>query len=206
MKTKERALVVARRLLNTQGVKTITLRHIAQEMGISHGNLGYHFPTLSDIIFALYRQLVGELNAVIGSLRGDDLAAVHAGSWRTFELLYAYRFLLLDFVEICRSVPGLRDHYRLLQQRRQEELSGVIGRLVEAGILRTDIGEEQYRKLIHAMTILGDFWLSSGEMLYQGQEEDKVAWYFDLFFSQIVPYLTPIGRAAYASLPDVRTL
>ena len=60
MRTKDKILVTALQLLNEHGVKSVTIRDIAAEMGISHGNLGYHYANMELIIYALYEQLVKE--------------------------------------------------------------------------------------------------------------------------------------------------
>ncbi|WP_240510954.1 TetR/AcrR family transcriptional regulator [Algoriphagus antarcticus] len=45
LKTKEKILLTAIKLYNPSGVQIITSRHIAAEMGISHGNLDCHYKT-----------------------------------------------------------------------------------------------------------------------------------------------------------------
>ena len=61
MNTKERILARAKGLFNEKGVQTTTLRQIASALGMSQGNLNYHFKTKQDIISRLYFDLVGQL-------------------------------------------------------------------------------------------------------------------------------------------------
>ena len=52
--TKEIIINTALKLFNTEGLSKVTLRTIANKMGISQGNLNYHFKKRDDIIEALY--------------------------------------------------------------------------------------------------------------------------------------------------------
>ena len=61
MKTKERILEAALRQFNDIGTDQATVRSIAEEVGISHGNLCYHYKNTDVLIEALYDRLVEEL-------------------------------------------------------------------------------------------------------------------------------------------------
>lgn len=50
---REKILVTSRHMFNEQGYARVTMRQIADALGISVGNLTYHFPKKSDIVFAL---------------------------------------------------------------------------------------------------------------------------------------------------------
>lgn len=51
--TRAHILECARRLFNAHGYSQVSMRAIAQEVGISPGNLTYHFPQKADIVEAL---------------------------------------------------------------------------------------------------------------------------------------------------------
>ena len=98
MRTKDKILVTALQLLNEHGVKSVTIRDIAAEMGISHGNLGYHYANMELIIYALYEQLVKEMDAVIGSMQfsGIHLQLVYDSNKIMFTKFYEYRLYRND--------------------------------------------------------------------------------------------------------------
>ena len=56
-KTRDLILLTAKRLFNTYGVQVISANRVADEMGISTGNLHYHFRTKNEIIYALYKEM-----------------------------------------------------------------------------------------------------------------------------------------------------
>ena len=54
--TRERILEAARRLFNQKGYAATTVAEIAASIGISQGNLTYHFPTKRDLVTELQRR------------------------------------------------------------------------------------------------------------------------------------------------------
>lgn len=62
--TKKRILDASIRLFNENGVDAVRLQQIAEEVGISVGNLAYHYKNKDAIIESAYEQLFGEFNEV----------------------------------------------------------------------------------------------------------------------------------------------
>jgi hypothetical protein len=56
-KTRDRILETALALFNKDGFAKVTTARIAAEVGISEGNLWYHFRTKRDLVVALWEQL-----------------------------------------------------------------------------------------------------------------------------------------------------
>jgi AcrR family transcriptional regulator len=54
-KTRERILQAALMLFNRFGEPSVTVSAIAADMGISHGNLYYHYPSKEKIVEDLFR-------------------------------------------------------------------------------------------------------------------------------------------------------
>ena len=60
MKTKDKIVHVSIDLFNRNGVVAITTNHIAKELGISPGNLYFHFANKEEIIRQIFRQMAKE--------------------------------------------------------------------------------------------------------------------------------------------------
>ena len=194
--TKEKILQKSLELFNEYGTNAVTVRQIAAELGMSHGNLCYHFPSTDALIQALYLQLVGKLDAVI--LRGGqeriDLSFLYNMTLLTYDLLNQYRFLMLDFVHIMRRMPMIRTHYQELTLARREQFRFLINEFVKKDLIRPNLSERECDDWIGLATLFGDFWLSNAAILYQGKEEDKVKYYADFFMRLGIPYLTQGGK------------
>jgi len=200
MDTKARILEAALTLFNEEGTSTVTVRDIAKKIGISHGNLCYHFPTVDDIITRLYFNLVQELDDEITGMQNKNRShLVGAGGRILFGLLYQYRFLMLDFVHTMRRIPEIKKHYRKLQERRKVEFKQIFANLVEAGIMKPELYPGFYDDLITNMTMVGDAWIGHAEILYRGKEKDKLDFYYRVTNSLLTPLLTEKGMAAFAA-------
>ncbi|HEY1056212.1 MAG TPA: TetR family transcriptional regulator, partial [Emticicia sp.] len=115
MTTKQRILQTSLHLFNQYGIDAVTVRHIAKELGMSHGNLCYHFPNTDAIAETLYEQLIAELNQVIEEpavFSTTNLRAFYKLCAFVFEKLYNYKFLIQDFISITRRNPGLKQKHR----------------------------------------------------------------------------------------------
>ncbi len=203
MNTKERILQNALQLFNERGINPVTTRHIAAALSISHGNLCYHFASREIIIEQLYHRLVAELDAEIGQATQSaaGLPELLGLTQKTFEIQYKYRFILLHIVEIMRKITSVGAHFRQLLIHRKVQFSAIIGRLVREGIFETESYPGQYDRLVTQFYLIGDFWLSEAEILYEGPEEEKVNYYVQIARSLIFPYLTDKGKEAFGQLP-----
>jgi AcrR family transcriptional regulator len=206
MTTKEKILQKALECFNRDGTDAVTVRSIATELGMSHGNLCYHFPTTDDIIKALYFQLVEEMNAQIASNNVDegnpdaigkgvkiDIKFLAKMTKASFEGLYKYRFLLLDFVHIMRRMPEIKTHYQALTKMRHLQFQFLISALEKNRYVKPQRIDNQYDTWIQSAILFGDFWLSNAEIIYEGAEENKVKTYWRMFMRMCAPYLTTDG-------------
>ena len=203
MTTKQRILNTSLQLFNQQGINAVTVRHIAKELGMSHGNLCYHFPNTDIIIEKLYEQLLDELNEILTNpmlLQELNLKIFYGLTCFIFEKLYKYKFLMQDFVSIVRRNPNLKQKHRDLVNSRKMLFQMGIGAAIQVEILKPDIIEGQYENYFEQLFIISDFWLSSAEILYEGMEENKLEKYIHIAFTLIVPYLTEKGLAEYQEI------
>lgn len=199
MDTKERILNVALDLYNDKGINTITSRHIAAEMGISPGNLHYHFRHTDEIIVCLYNRLAEGFDAIIGSLgslKAVNLDTIKVFVDRSFELAYTYRFIFLHFVEIGLRIPAIKKEYFVLTRRREKEFLAFFEQFKVAGIFRPDLPESVLQALVTQIFIVGDFWLSNNELTLKLKGRKATKHYRDVFFSMFYPYLTESARKA----------
>ena len=60
--TKTRILKTAIQLFNEKGSQQITTNHIAQEMGISPGNLYYHYQNKEEIIREIFTLMASDMD------------------------------------------------------------------------------------------------------------------------------------------------
>ncbi|WP_306353124.1 TetR/AcrR family transcriptional regulator [Flavobacterium sp. '19STA2R22 D10 B1'] len=197
MDTKAIILKTALELYNELGVNTVSSRHIAAKMGISPGNLHYHFKHTDDIIQMLYNHLAVKFDAIISTLESNEeisFDVFREQSKSSFELVYEYRFIFLHFVEIGMRIPSVRNDYYALTQRRKNEFVSVFNQLIAKGIFRDDLPESIMENLVTQIFIVGDFWLSNNELTLKLKGNDAVEHYSNVFFNMFYPYLTSVAK------------
>lgn len=202
MDTKEKILHTARDLFNEKGLESTSAKNIAATLKISDGNLRYHFRTKEDLVYALYMQLVEAFNQQLMQFEAQKftLKQVYQSLTFVYSRLYAYRFLMADFVAIMRKYPKIQEHYRSLTQTRKQQFAQFTEVLTQEGIFKNDIPASQYAHMTEQLSLLSDAWIGHAEVLYEGDEQQKLKHYIMLAFSMLVPYLTTKGMYEYIDI------
>ncbi|MBN9382711.1 MAG: TetR/AcrR family transcriptional regulator [Chitinophagaceae bacterium] len=192
MDTKTRILESALKLYNEKGIDATT-RHIAAGMGISAGNLHYHFKHTDDIIITLWDQLATEFDQLVsrlGQATEISLDSLHSFYYQSFQTLYKYRFIFLHFVAIGIRIPTIQEHYRSLMQRREKEFKAIFRILIRNGIFRKDIPEAVWTALVRQIFIVSDFWLSNNELTDRLRDKEAAIAFTKQMESMFFPYLS----------------
>lgn len=200
--TKEVILTTALNLFNHQGLSKVTLRTIADTIGMSQGNLNYHFRKRDMIIESLYFRLVDRMDEHMteSDKKSLDLEFLFRMSSVIMESFFEYRFFMLDFVQIMRENSKIRKHYRELSKMREKQFSGLFKHLVDRDILRDEILPNEYLFLYKRIQILGDFWISSAATTESRLTKSIIDKYSNILNQAIFPYLTKKGRKEYYTL------
>lgn len=195
MKTKDKILQTALALFNEEGLDNVSLRKIAQELGISLGNLTYHYSKRDDIVYALYLQLVERFDGMMGGLEEGSISldGLAAFSMLTYDTFYAYRFLMYDFSRIMRMYPNIREHYQELTKRRTADTLLLFQALSELGWLKKEAFPGQFGQITRQLTMLADSFLPSAELVYQIPVEQRKEAFAELVTSFLYPHLTEEG-------------
>jgi AcrR family transcriptional regulator len=143
LKTRERIIQASLELFNAQGERSVTTNHIAAHLGISPGNLYYHFRNKQAIIAELFAVYEDQVNAFLRrphdrSLTVEDktfyLEALLAAMWQ-------YRFLHRDLEHLLASDAELAARYRQFAQHCLVQAQDIYRGFVEAGILLMDAAQ-----------------------------------------------------------------
>lgn len=195
METEKRILETARQLFNEHGTDGVTVRQIAAEMKISHGNLCYHYPSTGAIIRALYEELVLHFSEAISGIssQGKPLLYIREASRAVALKMYEYRFFFLDFVHIIRRDEWIRRHYRKLMQARQEQFQLIFGMLVKKGWLQPERLPGQYDALTELQFLSGDFWLSRAVIKGIKGKEKQIDFFMKMQLTPLISCLTEKG-------------
>lgn len=213
MSTKEKILTTALVLFNKKGVEKVTTRQIAIALGMSQGNLCYHFPKKEDIVHALYEQLVHHFDTLYASLSvtqssskekspspKEMMAAFLSIINTTNQYFIDYKFLMLNFVQIMRWYPTIKEHYQTLTIQRNQQLLLSFQIYEQVGLMKKEAYEGQHNQMLEQFMILNNFWLSHSEVLYPNTDAKKSIYFNQVVSSYLFPYLTERGQQLYLEL------
>ncbi|SMG08368.1 transcriptional regulator, TetR family [Marivirga sericea] len=199
MKTKEKILETARILFNTHGISAISSKSIAEEMGISYGNLCYHFPKKDDIILQLYLNMQKNVEQQFKSIKEEviNLEFMLSRLKILFEEIYKYKFIYLGITKVVRHFDHIKKHAQDQFDQRWNILDTISGFLVANGYMKPFKDEKQKNMLIHALLMVSNSWISDAEVFYKGADEEKLDYYMQLFFNLVRPTLTEKGLEGF---------
>ena len=116
-RTAERILASALGLFNRFGEPNVATTMVAADLGISPGNLYYHYPGKEDIVNHLFGQYLDDLQALLPAAQDvKDLEDAWFFMHSLFELVWRYRFLY-------RDLNDLLSKYRQLEQQVKQVLA-----------------------------------------------------------------------------------
>ncbi len=200
--TKEIILDTSLSLFNSLGLSKVTLRTIAKKMGISQGNLNYHFKKREDIIEELYFKLVNNIDSSMSDLQQskNPFQLLVSISQTIMSNFFEYRFFLLDFVQIMRENEKVKTHYSELSTQREQQFSMLFNLLIENDLMRKEVLSNEYKNLYKRFQMLSEFWISDAEILNSKITKKTILNYSMILTQAIFPYLTSKGQKEYHSL------
>ncbi|GAA4297524.1 TetR/AcrR family transcriptional regulator [Aestuariibaculum suncheonense] len=201
MNTKQKIINQAIALYNEHGLRNITSRDIAKSLGMSHGNLEYHFPTKEDLLMGIYGEMRNEISKVyeIEDATKDPMIQFNELLLQLETFQTKYLFFNLDVLEISRNFPNLNTLLKATLRVRREQMTDFYERFNAFGYLKKESLPGSYLRLQHSIRILITFWNSQQEIFpkFATEEEPKLTTYV---WELVWPHLTKQGKITYNKL------
>lgn len=177
MKTKDKILLKALELFNAKGVENSTTLLISKEMGISLGNLHYHFPNRNVLIERLVDKFLMDVEAMNIRLQNtsdenllEHYVLIHI---ETYKVVWDYRFIFNDRLVIQRRTDYLDKYFRQMIEVRKEVYFRESMYMKQIDFLNEKMSEKTLQAHFIQMVISNNSWVS----------------YTDLFDFEGEPYL-----------------
>ncbi len=152
--TRDRILEACRKLFNERGPNKVTTAEIAESVGISEGNLHYHFQRKDQIVEALFDRFVAAL-AQAGSTPERHAARHRQYLEGWFETMWEWR--LFYTAVTYHLAPSLQPRLSELTRTGQEQVACMLQALVRDGLLRATPAELE--ALVVNAWIIGGSWI-----------------------------------------------
>lgn len=205
VKTKDRILQISLQLFNERGERSITTNHIAAELGISPGNLYYHFRNKQEIIKELMERYQKETLEMLAL--PDDRAVNANDKIRYFQVLssqlWEYRFLHRDVYHLIENNADFRKIYPRFAGKVMQQGQKIYHAFVEAGLMQMTASEIE-ALIINIWIVLTNwtnFLYMSGHLSDSNHLDEK--WMWQALHQMVFlegPYLRGESRETYERL------
>lgn len=158
-RTAERILEVTLTLFNRFGEPNVSTTLISAELGISPGNLYYHYPAKDELINSLFDRYEQALNELLNA--GEDVRNVE-DAWffmhTLFELIWQYRFLYRDLNDLLSKNRRLETHFQLILKNKTRAVKALLGGMSRSGAIQID--SREIESTATSMVVVLTYWLS----------------------------------------------
>ena len=192
--TRGRILTAAARLFEQQGYRSVSMRAIAAELGISVGNLTYHFPHKQDIATALAEQ---ELDTII--LPEEATLPALDGYLRRMLISLVDHARMFDDPLLFEDLPGRQQENADRITRLQQNLERLLSQLRQKELFRAQLQGQTLRDVIDLIMFSHVGWQQRVSVSRQPADE-AVGDMMRMQWLLLRPYLTEAGCAELAKL------
>lgn len=190
--TKARIMEAARKHFNAVGFGATTLYELSREIGISRGNLAYHFKDKDTLLEAIAEDMWTQIEAERAKSRSmPSFENLHNEVQLYYKFQRAYAFIFLDTHVL--NHPTVREGFRKMTVQAIRDNAAIIAYALRAGNLIQEPLPGVYHNLAFTTWMLAFFWLAQqiirGEKT--GEDGEKMIW------SLLAPYFTEKGKSAF---------
>lgn len=158
-RTADRILDVTLELFNRFGEPNVSTALISAELGISPGNLYYHYPAKDLLVERLFDRYAASLDSLLKA--ADEVRHVE-DAWlffhMQFELIWQYRFLYRDLNDLLSKNRQIETQFQQALQDMTQAVQRVLAGLTRTHALRLAAPEAE--SVATAMVVVSTYWLS----------------------------------------------
>lgn len=196
MTTKEKILSSSINLFNQYGLVNVRLQHIADDVGISVGNLAYHFHSKKAIIDNLVSQLSDILTPIFDERKEfPGLMDFDAQLARYYHLLLQYSFFFTDLKELQRHYPKQFISRQAITDEIIHQIYNWLAQNEANGILKKELRPGHYKIIAQSIWMIITFYLI--RPINPKSTNDKERGFKEMVWSQVLPHFTDNGRMEF---------
>ncbi|MEM9546884.1 MAG: TetR/AcrR family transcriptional regulator [Bacteroidota bacterium] len=200
LNTKRKILNASINLFNEYGIANVRLQQIANEIGISPGNLAYHFRNKEAIIEVINEELYIEVAEILSTYRiFPNLMDFDNQLTKYFNFIKKYPFYFLDLVEIER-------HYPKIREKRQCHISKMISQIrkrfdfnLNRGLIIAEPKAGVFDDIAKAIWVLIAFWVPQ-KMFLGTSDETNINEFKEMIWNQMYPFFNENGISEFEQL------
>lgn len=188
---KTKIIESAQKLFFTEGIASLRLQQIADDAGISVGNLAYHFKNKEALVYTVYENLFAELSQILSQYMADQQLT---GFDKQFSALYDFymhnSFTSNNLWEIDRSYPDIQQEWLAVTNKILLQLKKRVEFNVSAGLITKELFKGAHEHLAQALLLTINCWIPQQSLR---KKPIRPALYKRALWAIIYPQLTEQG-------------
>lgn len=185
---------ISKKLFNERSYNEVSTQDIADAMGISKGNLNYHFKRKEDIIEAVVEEMhshyvkpkppttLEELNTLF--LRAQKVAKENA-------------FYFWHYTQLAQMSERIREIQNTVIANNFKLFSDALKLLNESGSLQSEEYPSQYEQIARSIMLACTYWTPFSKLEERVETKGD---FLDCVWGMIYPLLTEQGKIRYSAL------
>ncbi len=192
MDTKDKIIKHAVKCFNKQGFAAVSLFELAQQLGMSRGNLTYHFKDKDILLETIAERMWSKIETERSkSRRLPSFENLHNDVQLLYRFQKEYSFIFLDTHVL--NHPTIKKQFRIMTERSIEDNKASIAFAIKLGNMEPEPVPGLYNNIAFMTWMMTFFWLSQQIIRGEKTKEDgeKMIW------SLLYPHFTPKGVEAF---------
>ena len=159
---RQRIVAASLTLFNERGLENVTTNHIVAHLGISPGNLYYHFRNKDEIIQEIFPAVAEAIDGAIVLPEDREITAEDVGSYHLagIRALWEFRFFFRDMNDLSTMDPALAASNHELRQRVLSSFVALLERLREQGVTRHIEPDFEPQRVATNAVVIWTSWMS----------------------------------------------
>ncbi|WP_261816136.1 TetR/AcrR family transcriptional regulator [Vibrio gallicus] len=195
MKTKKKITRGALELFNQEGERNTTTNHIAAHLGMSPGNLYYHYANKQEIIRGIFDEYTKDLLDRFRPVESQNESLVLLKHYvnSTFSLMWKYRFLYVNLADILGRDEALHHRYLAVQHKLRINLVSIVESFLRLKLIEIEHADIQH--LVTNLHVIATGWLAYQTAMNANTEitESMVMQGMLQMLAIVKPLATPLG-------------
>ncbi|WP_340155201.1 TetR/AcrR family transcriptional regulator [uncultured Winogradskyella sp.] len=188
-------------LFNVLGFSVVSMKQIADKLGISAGNLRYHYVSKEALLKVIYTEMYDEtLDYILPDNTYITLFHFEEMMQKFDNLQQRYAFFFKDIVHISTVYPSISKPYEASNLVRFKDARKLIDYYVESGRMVAENQTIDYDQVIYTIWMISTFWQAQKQIMKTEQYEVNKRPSIEIQWNLLLPYLTEKGLNEYQEL------
>ncbi len=182
----------ATRYFNEHGYMTVSLFQLAQHLGMSRGNLTYHFKDKDRLLDAINEEMWDKIKSERNKSRQlPSFQNLHNEIQLYYKFQKQYRFIFLDSHVL--NHPLVKQQFREMTTQSIADNKAAIAFAIQLGNMKPETYPGMYNNIALITWMLTFFWLPQQVIRGSKTTEDGER----LIWSILIPHFTPKGLKSF---------